>query len=83
MTSSLQVVLKYAAPAGLANQYYSHVDMLALGLEAGAEVVLSDSWKRDGTFNDKYAEHPWPDVGPFCIPAGFIREAQLITMPTL
>ncbi len=56
------MVLKYAAPAGLANQYYSHVDMVALGLEAGAEVVLSVSWKRDGSFSDKYAEHPWPHV---------------------
>ncbi len=56
------MVLKYAAPAGLANQYYSHVDMVALGLEAGAEVVLSVSWRRDGSFSDKYAEHPWPHV---------------------
>ena len=61
---ALQMVLKYNAPAGLANQYYSHVDMLALGLEAGAEVVLADSWKRDGSFHDKYVEHPWPRVRP-------------------
>ena len=40
LASRVRVLLTYDLYGGLSNQLYGHVDALALGLLAGAEVVL-------------------------------------------
>ncbi len=41
VASRVRVLLTYDLYGGLSNQLYGHVDVLAMGLLAGAEVVLS------------------------------------------
>ena len=63
MHRRLRVVLRgYNANGGLSNQFYCHVDVVAIAMAAGAEVVLSSAWHRNSTFSVKYAERPWPMV---------------------
>ena len=53
MPGRLRVLLdlQHAEPgAGLANQLYGLVAMLALGLETGCEIVLPPAHRRNGTY---------------------------------
>ena len=40
VASRIRVLLTYDLYGGLSNQLYGHIDVLSLGLLAGAEVVL-------------------------------------------
>jgi len=41
VASRIRVLLTYDLYGGLSNQLYGHVDVLSMGLLAGAEVVLA------------------------------------------
>ena len=62
MHRRLRVVFAYNATAGLSNQFYCNVNMVAIAMAAGTEVALSTAWHRNGSFAIKYSDHPWPKV---------------------